>query len=58
MAFFDLPHGFETLKKKSFTELVKVETPSTRAQQDWAFKFPDQTGPDTQICQTGPGGPD
>ena len=29
-----------------------------RAQPDWAFEFPHQTGPDTQICQTGPAGPD
>ena len=29
-----------------------------RAQPDWAFEFPDQTGPDNQICRTGPAGPD
>ena len=29
-----------------------------RAQQDWAYEFPDRTGPDTQICRTGPAGPD
>ena len=29
-----------------------------RARPDWADKFPDRTGPDTQICQTGPAEPD
>ena len=29
-----------------------------RAQPDWAYEFPDRTGPDTQICRTGPAGPD
>ena len=29
-----------------------------RAQSEWAYEFPDRTGPDTQICQTGPVGPD
>ena len=29
-----------------------------RAQPDWAYEFPDRTGPDTQICRTGPVGPD
>jgi hypothetical protein len=28
-----------------------------RAQPDWAYGFPDRTGPDTQICLTGPAGP-
>ena len=26
----------------------------TRFQPDWAYEFPDRTGPDTQICSTGP----
>ena len=30
----------------------------SRAQPDWTYEFPDQTGPDTQICRTGPAGPD
>ena len=25
-----------------------------RAQPNWAYEFPDRTGPDTQICRTGP----
>ena len=25
---------------------------------DWAYEFPDRTGPDAQICQTGPAGSD
>ena len=25
----------------------------SRAQPDWAYEFPDRTGPDTQICRTG-----
>ena len=29
-----------------------------RAQPDWAYEFLDRTGPDTQICRTGPAGPD
>ena len=29
-----------------------------RARPDWAYEFPDRTGPDTQICRTGPVGPD
>ena len=28
------------------------------AQQDWAYEFPDRTGPDTQICGTLPAAPD
>ena len=30
----------------------------TRAQPDWAYEFLDRTGPDSQICRTGPAGPD
>ena len=30
---------------------------NSRAQLDWVYEFPDQTGPDTQICRTGPAGP-
>ena len=25
-----------------------------RARPDWAYEFSDRTGPDTQICRTGP----
>ena len=28
------------------------------AQLYWAYEFPDRTGPDTQLCRTGPAGPD
>ena len=31
---------------------------SFRARPDWAYEFPDRTGPDTQIYRTGPAGPD
>ena len=31
---------------------------SRRARPDWAYEFPDPTGPDTKICRTGPAGPD
>jgi hypothetical protein len=31
---------------------------SIRAQPDWAYEFPDQTEPDSQICWTGTAGPD
>ena len=31
---------------------------SSRAQLDWAYEFLDRTGPDTQICRTGPARPD
>ena len=27
-----------------------------RAQPNWSYEFPDRTGPDTQICRTGPAG--
>ena len=30
----------------------------SRAQPDWAYEFPDRTGPDTQIYRTGHAGPD
>ena len=29
-----------------------------RARPDWAYEFPDPTGPDPQFCRTGPAGPD
>ena len=29
-----------------------------RGQPDWAYEFPDWTGPDTQFCGTGPAEPD
>ena len=30
----------------------------SRARPDWAYEFPDRTGPDTLICRTSPAGPD
>ena len=29
-----------------------------KAWPDWAYEFPGRSGPDIQICQTGPAGPD
>jgi hypothetical protein len=29
-----------------------------RVQPDWAYEFPDRTGPETQICRIGPARPD
>ena len=37
---------------------LKISFAETRARPDWAYEFPDRTGPDTQICRTGPAGPD
>ena len=36
--------------------VLEFDRISCRAQPDWAYEFPDRTGPDTQICQTGPAG--
>ena len=38
--------------------ILLVHTLQTRARPDWAYEFPDRTGPDTQFCRTGPAGPD
>ena len=35
-----------------------MDAPLDRAQPDWAYDFPDRTGPDTQICQKGPAAQD
>ena len=40
------------------SDLGRLGSLEFRAQPDWAYEFPDRTGPDTQICQTGPAGPD
>ena len=37
-----------------FRQIVLHDIIVDRAQPDWAFEFPDRTGPDTQICRTGP----
>ena len=31
---------------------------ASRARLDWAYEFLDRTGPDSQICRTGPAGLD
>ena len=36
----------------------KLQSLAIRARPDWAYEFPDRTGPDTQICPTGPAGLD
>ena len=36
------------------TKFTLIFGPKSRAQLDWAYEFPDRTGPDTQICQMGP----
>ena len=47
------------IKKSVVLELVVGSGEQhTRARPDWAYEFPDRTGPDTQICLTGPAGPD
>ena len=59
--FFDCP--VDNLRASPFfinyiqqkVSLLKVES---RAQPDWAYEVPDQTGLDTQICGTGPAGPE
>ena len=38
--------------------LHEIASNQNRAQLDWAYEFPDRTGPDTQICRTGPAGLD
>ena len=35
-----------------------INSTLSRAQPDRAYEFSDRTGPDTQICRTGPAGPD
>ena len=40
------------LTKKLFW--VGLQGFQSRAQPDWAYKFPDRTTPNTQICWTGP----
>ena len=37
---------------------ICLDAPTTRARPDRAYEFPDRTGPNTQICRTGPAGPD
>ena len=54
MVFAQPPLSFDLLKG-----LCQVhEVGSSRAQPDWAYEFPDRTGPDNQICRTGPARPD
>ena len=44
--------NFSTLEKSKSASL------QLRARPDWAYEFPDRTGPDTQICRTSPAGLD
>ena len=37
---------------------MSIDADLFRAQPDLAYQFSDRTGPDTQICKTGPAGPD
>ena len=50
--------AFSNLRNKHCQGVSKWEQKFTRAQPDWAYEFPERTGPDTQICRTGPAGPD
>ena len=45
-------------KKNLLISLPKIRKRGGRAWPDWAYEFPDWTGPDTQICWTCPAGPD
>ena len=55
---------FQIKRGKAFADIsnkkvFKVGGRTTvRAQPDWAYEFPDRTGPDTQICRTDPARPD
>ena len=45
-------------KKDFFVNYIFYSILSTqmlcRAQPDWAYEFPDRTGPDTKVCPIGP----
>ena len=52
---FNLCCGRQTFLDKPFQDFQERELSiSNRAQPDWAYEFPDRTGPDTQICRTRP----
>ena len=56
-------HNFPSRTLDTLIILQKITFVSSsleisRAQLDWAYEFPDRTGLDTQICRTGPAGPD
>ena len=52
LSFLSLSPCLVTLRVKGISH-----SSSNRARPDWAYEFPDQTGPDTQIFWTGPAGP-
>ena len=52
------PRQTRLILKDLLNKRVAEGVASDRAQLDWAYEFPDQTGPDTQICRTGPARPD
>ena len=52
MSFYETEAGFLVCL------FVTEEIPITRARPDWTYEFPDRTGPDNQICRTGPVGLD
>ena len=41
---------------KNRSQKQKKAAKLSRARPDWAYEFSDRTGPDTQICRTGPAG--
>jgi hypothetical protein len=43
------------LSQKGWKSSAKI---SIRARPDWAYEFPDRTGSNSQICQTGHAEPD
>ena len=47
-------HRCVTVEQPQYVENRLLFICWTRAQPDWAYGFPDRTGPDTQICRTGP----
>ena len=55
-------HSYNTGYSRDFSSFLTVTVSNwmflDRARPDWAYEFPDRTGPDTQICRTGPAGPD
>ena len=47
----------ETFRVIYFRSIVNRLCTDCRAQVDWAYEFHDRTGLDTQLCWTGPAGP-
>ena len=53
-----IPIYLEHITVTPMHRTIQRNLPKYRARPDWAYEFPDRTGPDTQICRTGPAGPD